>query len=242
MKTILLVDDSPELLEIYAELLKNLPSEPEIHTANSGTRALAMLEGEEYRLLICDLKMPKVDGLELLRRIKYYLAGGLPAMFGFTVYSSIDQADASGKIPFPSKNERIEGGHAILEAALVIMVTLGLGPILGLPAVFIAISLAGGLITNARAAFAFLRQFRNVVPIWGIQHMHELEQFITLHARPPHLDSTLQAAIDRDRRELAGSFCRGCAYCLPCPAEIPIQSCTTRTPGTGAFWASSNAR
>ncbi len=67
---ILLVDDSPELLEIYAELLKNLPSEPEIHTANSGTRALAMLEGEEYRLLICDLKMPKVAGLQVLSIVR----------------------------------------------------------------------------------------------------------------------------------------------------------------------------
>src|SRR5512140_2281317 len=67
---VLLVDDSPELLEVYGELLKNLPSEPEIHTANSGTRALAMLEAEEYRLLICDLKMPKVDGLQVLSIVR----------------------------------------------------------------------------------------------------------------------------------------------------------------------------
>lgn len=52
----------------------------------------------------------------LLNRIKTYLAVGHPSMFGFTVYSSIDQADKTGKIPFPCRGERIEGGHAIVAA------------------------------------------------------------------------------------------------------------------------------
>ncbi len=49
----------------------------------------------------------------LLNRIKTYLSAGHPAMFGFTVYSSIDQTDQTGKIPYPAKGEKIEGGHAI---------------------------------------------------------------------------------------------------------------------------------
>ncbi|HMK45065.1 MAG TPA: C1 family peptidase [Methanocella sp.] len=51
---------------------------------------------------------------ETLNRIKVNLAAGLPSMFGFTVYSSIRQADDDGKIPFPSKGEKIDGGHAIM--------------------------------------------------------------------------------------------------------------------------------
>jgi C1A family cysteine protease len=50
----------------------------------------------------------------LLNRVKTYLAAGHPAIFGFTVYSSIDQADTTGKIPFPSPGEKVEGGHAIV--------------------------------------------------------------------------------------------------------------------------------
>jgi C1A family cysteine protease len=50
---------------------------------------------------------------ELLRRIRYYLAGGLPAMFGFTVYRSVAQADRTGAIPFPMPRESVEGGHAV---------------------------------------------------------------------------------------------------------------------------------
>jgi C1A family cysteine protease len=50
----------------------------------------------------------------VLERLKTYLAAGHPAMFGFTVYSSIDQAEATGRIPYPFGRERIEGGHAVV--------------------------------------------------------------------------------------------------------------------------------
>ncbi|HUV40052.1 MAG TPA: aldo/keto reductase [Planctomycetota bacterium] len=83
-------------------------------------------------------------------------------------------------------------------------------------------ALCGGLLTDAPAAFAFLRQFDNVVPIWGVQRMHELEQFLELEADPPTLDAGMRERIERDRVALSGDFCRGCGYCLPCPADIPI--------------------
>lgn len=49
----------------------------------------------------------------VLKHLKAYLAKGHPAMFGFTVYNSVEQAETDGRIPFPSKRERIEGGHAV---------------------------------------------------------------------------------------------------------------------------------
>ena len=50
---------------------------------------------------------------ETLLRVKTYLSKGHPAMFGFTVYNSIEQAESTGRIPFPSSKEKIEGGHAV---------------------------------------------------------------------------------------------------------------------------------
>lgn len=82
--------------------------------------------------------------------------------------------------------------------------------------------LSGGLLTDARPAFAFLRQFENVVPVWGIQRMAELEEILSLDANPPAMDAATRARIEADRMELSGSFCRACGYCLPCPAEVPI--------------------
>ncbi len=51
---------------------------------------------------------------EILESVKTHLAAGLPSMFGFSVYSSYTQADANGMIPYPGKNERIAGGHAVV--------------------------------------------------------------------------------------------------------------------------------
>ncbi len=84
--------------------------------------------------------------------------------------------------------------------------------------------LSGGLITNAASTFTFLRQYENVVPIWGIQREWELDEFISLEANPPKMDQEMQEIIEKDRKELSGSFCRGCGYCMPCPVEIPIST------------------
>ncbi len=91
---------------------------------------------------------------------------------------------------------------------------------------FIAMkALAGGTITNSAAAYAYLAQFDNVLPIWGVQRPRELEEFLSYQDNPPALTEELQALIEKDRRELAGSFCRGCGYCMPCPQGIEINSC-----------------
>ncbi|ULQ59454.1 aldo/keto reductase [Brucepastera parasyntrophica] len=90
---------------------------------------------------------------------------------------------------------------------------------------FIAMkALAGGLITNTPAAFAWMQQFENAVPVWGIQKKDEIDHYLALNRYPPHLDKKIKAAIQKDREELCGSFCRGCGYCLPCPAGIPINN------------------
>jgi C1A family cysteine protease len=62
------------------------------------------------------LDPPGITASALLNQIKTNLASGLPSMFGFTVYSSIDQAGITGKIPYPSAGEKIVGGHAIVAA------------------------------------------------------------------------------------------------------------------------------
>lgn len=75
---------------------------------------------------------------------------------------------------------------------------------------------------NATACYAFMQEFDHVVPIWGIQYAWELEQWVDLAKRNPRMTPELQEVIDKDRRELAGNFCRSCGYCLPCTAGIDI--------------------
>jgi len=90
---------------------------------------------------------------------------------------------------------------------------------------FIAMkALSGGLITNSAAAYAYLAQYDNVLPIWGIQRETELCEFISYNTNPPLLNAEIEAFIENERNTLKGAFCRGCGYCLPCPANIDIPT------------------
>ena len=91
---------------------------------------------------------------------------------------------------------------------------------------FIAMkALAGGLIRDGLAAAAFMETQPSVVPIWGVQYDWELDQFLACVKNPPEMTAERQTVIDRDRKELSGDFCRGCGYCMPCPAGIEINNC-----------------
>lgn len=84
--------------------------------------------------------------------------------------------------------------------------------------------MSGGLIRNSAAAFAFMMEHDNVLPIWGVQKPEELEEFLSYDGCPPVMTAELAAVVEADRKELAGEFCRGCGYCLPCPAGIEIAN------------------
>ncbi len=91
---------------------------------------------------------------------------------------------------------------------------------------FIAMKgLSGGLITNSAAAYAFMAQYDNALPIWGVQRMSELEEFLSYNDNPPSMTEEIREIIEKDRKMLAGDFCRGCGYCMPCPAGIEINNC-----------------
>ncbi|MGI6590154.1 MAG: aldo/keto reductase [Eggerthellaceae bacterium] len=91
---------------------------------------------------------------------------------------------------------------------------------------FIAMKgMAGGLITRSDVAMAYLSQFDNVLPIWGIQRESELDEWLSYFENTPEFTPDMQAFVAKERAELAGNFCRGCGYCLPCTVDIMINQC-----------------
>ena len=90
---------------------------------------------------------------------------------------------------------------------------------------FIAMkAMGGGLIKNSKASFAYINQFDNVLPIWGIQKLSELNEFLSYDENTV-LDKELKKDIENDKKELGENFCRGCGYCMPCPEGINVSLC-----------------
>ena len=72
---------------------------------------------------------------------------------------------------------------------------------------------------------AFISTQPNVLPIWGIQREHELDEWLSYFEKTPEMTDEIRSFIEKEQVELAGEFCRGCGYCMPCPSEILINNC-----------------
>lgn len=84
---VLVVDDKENMLKLFAKILGD---EYELITAAEGGRALALLETEDFDVIVTDLKMPGVDGLELLKAVKRRAPATEVVMM--TAYATVDDA------------------------------------------------------------------------------------------------------------------------------------------------------
>jgi len=90
---------------------------------------------------------------------------------------------------------------------------------------FIAMKpLAGGMLDNVTISFKYLYQFPDVVPIPGIEKVHEIEEIAQVLGVPQELTEAERREMKRLRDELGTKFCRRCDYCQPCSEGIPIST------------------
>ena len=80
----------------------------------------------------------------------------------------------------------------------------------------------GGLVENARVAFAFLRQFPEVIPLSGWDSEARVDEVADLYETENIVTPEDLAAMARYREELGEQFCRRCEYCQPCPQGVMV--------------------
>jgi predicted aldo/keto reductase-like oxidoreductase len=80
----------------------------------------------------------------------------------------------------------------------------------------------GGLVADARVAFAYLRQFPDIMPLAGCDSVDRVDQVADLYEGDLLVTPEDLAAMERYRSELGDLFCRRCEYCQPCPQEVMI--------------------
>jgi CheY-like chemotaxis protein len=83
---IMLLDDDIFLLEMLGDMLRSL-GQDDIVTESDSRRALLTLRDVQPQLLICDLSMPELDGIEFL-----HLAAGIGYRGGLVLLSGMDEA------------------------------------------------------------------------------------------------------------------------------------------------------
>jgi len=106
---ILVVDDEEGMREFLTYMLEG--ESYEVSTAASGLEALEKIRREEFALVLADIKMPGIDGLEMLRRIKEIDEQAVVIVM--TAYASLDTAIKAIKFdaydylvkPFPDSDQ-----------------------------------------------------------------------------------------------------------------------------------------
>lgn len=110
--TLLIVEDNEDLLELIVKLLN---AEYEIHTATNGKEAIEVIEREDINLIVSDVMMPKMNGIELCQYIKSNLdTSHIPIILLTAKSKEEDRVEAyeSGADGFISKPFNLSVLHA----------------------------------------------------------------------------------------------------------------------------------
>ncbi len=88
LKRILIIDDKESILEILGTALTS--EDRAITTAATGAQAIEAIDGEEFDIVLCDVRLPDIDGTDLLKRV--VAKNPATAVIMITAYGSIQNA------------------------------------------------------------------------------------------------------------------------------------------------------
>jgi CheY-like chemotaxis protein len=94
------------------------PEGHEVEVANNGREALEMFKGGGFDVILMDVQMPRLDGLEAARRLVQEAPPQLPPILGLTAHTTPEDREsclAAGMREYLAKPVVVEDLHAALE-------------------------------------------------------------------------------------------------------------------------------
>ena len=91
MSKILIIEDEASIRRVLVKILSEEDKSHEIYEAEDGLSALNNIKKENFDLILCDIKMPKMDGIEVLEFSYFYK---------INIIILIDKMDALIGLPF----------------------------------------------------------------------------------------------------------------------------------------------
>ena len=73
MSKILIIEDEAAIRRVLKKIISEENEGYEVEEAADGLQGLEMILNNDYDLVLCDIKMPKMDGVEVLEKVKTYL-------------------------------------------------------------------------------------------------------------------------------------------------------------------------
>jgi two-component system response regulator PfeR len=117
---ILIIDDDEALLAGLADMLKIRLEDVEVNMCSDPVLAVGMARQHDYDLILCDVCMPRISGLELLPQLRYERPNvAIIAMSGVADQSLNDAALLSGATAFLAKPFEREVLTTVIKAVLV---------------------------------------------------------------------------------------------------------------------------